>query len=251
MSSPDFSQGERPPGPGQQGNRKEIQGGCDKAVRIPSDDVTALNKKAAALISLNRFEEALVQAKKAAEVNPGSADAWINIGVALDKLERPLEASEALESAVSVDPYNAYALALLGIIYQKLDMGVRADAQNRKLQEIVFPRVYAGIYFAIAAFLLGALLGGIRGAEGRPPDVLFISQGVILLLFCGICALYWRSMTMGSKGGRHLPPSECPSSMYPHPGTRGTFTVLFLITGVFVAGIILGSNAWSYLHYLQ
>ncbi len=247
MSLPDFSPTERPPGPGQQGNLEEFPGGCDRAVRITSDDGIALNKKAAALISLNRFEEALVPAKKAAEVNPGSADAWITIGVALDKLERPLEASEALERAVSVDPYNAYALALLGIIYQKLDMGERADAQNRKLQEIVFPRVYAGIYFAIAAFLLGALLGGIRGAEGKPPDVIIISQIVILLLFCGICVLYWRSMTMGNKGGRHLPPSPYPSSMYPHPGTRGTYMVLFLITGVFVAGIILGINAWNYL----
>ena len=69
----------------------------------------------------------------------------------------------------------------------------KAEAQNRKLQEIVFPREYAGFYFATATFLLGLLLGGILSVEGKPFPVTLGSAGIIILFFGIICILYVRA----------------------------------------------------------
>ena len=131
-------------------------------------------------------------------------DSGINLGVSLEKLDRLPEASEALERAVAISLYNAYARALLGIVYQKMDMGERAEAHNRKLQEIVFPHGYAGVYFATAAFLIGLLVGGIRAVEGKPPEITITSQLIFLVFFCGICKWYWRSLRAWQQINRNV-----------------------------------------------
>ena len=247
MSPPDSSYEERAARLAHQGKLGEALDCCDEALRTCPDNDAILNHKAVALICLSRFEEALAAAKRAAAINPASADVWINMGVALEKLDRLQEASEALERAVSISPHHAYARALLGIIYQKMDMSERAEAQNRILQEIVFPKEYAGFFFATAAFLLGMLLGGIRSVEGRPPEISIPSQAIIVVFFCIICWLYWRSlkmMTEINRGVIRAPPSRARTG-------RGTNVMYLILAGmviVFAAGILAGNNIWAWLH---
>jgi len=232
----------------QQGNISEALDCYDRALRSSPDNDVILNNKAIALISLCRFEEAYATAKHAAAVNPSSVDVWINMGVALEKLDRFQEASEALKRAVSLDPYNAYARAMLGIIYQKLDMGDAAEAQNRKLQEIVFPKGFAGLYFAIASFLLGILLGGIRSVQGKPIEITIPSEAIIVLFFLLICGLYWRSHKMWHEINRNVSMGTCQPMAKPEHDTKSLYFILALLVVVFAVGILTGHDIWSWLH---
>jgi tetratricopeptide (TPR) repeat protein len=248
MSDPDFPYKEEASEFAQQGKVREALDCYDRALRSCPDNDVILNNMATALICLGRFDEALVYVKRAAAINPASADIWINKGVALDKLDRPKEAAEALERAVAISPYNAYARAQLGILYQRMDMGDRAEAENRKLQEIVFPRGYAGLYFATAVLLLGILLGGIRAVQGADPAIAILSQAIILLFFCMVCWLYWKSQRMWQEINRHIIVVPYPAVARPGPGSTGLYVILAVMAIVFVTGILMGSDVWNWLH---
>jgi tetratricopeptide (TPR) repeat protein len=229
-----------------QGKMQEALDYYDEALEASPDNDVVLNNKAIVLISLDKYEESLMYTQRALSINPEAFEAWINAGVALDKLGRHHEASEALEHAVALNPYHAYARALLGIIYQKMDMVDRAELQNRKLQEIVFPKEYAGFYFALAAFLLGTLLGGIRGVEGKSFEVSFGSQLIIFFFFCAICWVYWRSRRIWQETGRHgmVPYSFPAKDDIPASGMN---SIIILMIIVFTFGILVGGNVRSYL----
>lgn len=248
MPGPENPDHERATCLAQQGKVSEALDYYDRALKASPDNDIILNNRAIALISLCRFDEAYLTARRAAAINPDSADVWINMGVALDKLDRPTEAADVLERAIRIDPYNAYARALLGMIYQKLDMGEQAEAQNRKLQEIVFPRGFAGLYFATAAFLLGILLGGIHGVEGKPLEVTVLSQGIIIVFFLAICVLYWRSLRMMHELNRHVIVVPCPPVAKNEGRSKGTYLILAGMVIVFIVGILLGSDVWNWLH---
>jgi tetratricopeptide (TPR) repeat protein len=231
-----------------QGRALDALNCCDKALALDPRNDTILNNKAVTLISLNRYEEALLHAKKAAEINPRLADTWLNMGVALDKLGREKEAASALRHAILIYPYNPYAHALLGIIYQKMDLPDCAEAQNRKLQELVFPRRYAGLYFALAAFLLGMLLGGIYSVPGKSVGIGIVSEAVLVLLFCVLSLIYLRSEHIWEDGGRSRFSSPAAATGH-HAEPAGICLLpvggLFL---VFVLGILTGSFIWTVIH---
>jgi tetratricopeptide (TPR) repeat protein len=232
----------------QEGKLHEALACYDQALSSnPKNDVL-LNNKAIALISLGRYEESLECSKKAITINPYDFGVWINKGFALEKLGRYPEAIDALEQAVAINPYNAYARALLGIIYQNLEMNEKAEAQNRKLQELVFPKEYAGFYFATATFLLGILLGGIMSVEGKPFPVTLGSAGIIILLFGIICILYDRALRLQMEIRRDV---VSVASM--ETGTRGrgrsseAIHLGFLVF-VFFIGTVSGIAIWQYFH---
>ena len=231
----------------QQGKIHEALDCYDRALRTHPDNEVILNNKAIALISLDRFEEALDCTRSAMEINPEVVEVWITMGVALDKLGRQLEASEELERAVTVSPYHTYARALLGIIYQKMDMVDRAEVQNRKLQEIIFPKEYAGYYFTLAAFMLGMLLGGVRDVEGKPFVVSVGSQLVIFLFFCIICWLYWRSRRIWQEVDWQIIMVPYPSPVKEESHNRVMYMVIFLMIAVFAIGIIMGGVVWTWM----
>ena len=211
----------------------------------PRNDVI-LNNKAIALICLGRYDESLACSVKAATLNPYDAGVWINKGIALENLDRLAEAAEALEQAVAISPYNAYARALLGIVYQKLERYDKAEAQNRKLQELVFPREYAGFYFAVAAFLLGILLGGILSVEGKPFPMTAGSSLIIIVFFCIICSLYIRTRRMLAEVRRDV--AACDSSTAGRHGwNRGDLSVaLGFLVVVFIAGTVAAIGIWQH-----
>jgi tetratricopeptide (TPR) repeat protein len=247
MAEPDLTYDKRAHDLVQQGKMREALDFYDRALMNTPENDVFLNNKAIALITLARYEEGLVCTQKAISINPGAVEAWITMGVALDNLGRHHEASEALEHAVELNPYHSYARALLGIVYQKMDMGDRAEVQNRKLQEIVFPNEFAGFYFTLSAFLLGILLGGIRSVDRKPFEVGFGSQLIIIFFFCMICWLYWRSHRMWQEVNRHaiLLPYQLPAKRESYSG--GLYVVTLIMMGVFLIGIFLGSNIRSYL----
>ncbi|MFA4859632.1 tetratricopeptide repeat protein [Methanoregula sp.] len=231
----------------QQGKFHEALNCCDRELAVTPENDILLNNKAVALISLNRYEEALAHAKKAAAINPMSADTWVNIGVALDKLDRRQEATGALRRALKISPYNAYARALLGIIYQKLEMVECVEHHNRKLQELLFPREYTGFFFALASFLLGILLGGLHSAEGLSFAIRTVSEGILVLLFCGIGAIYLRSLHIWKETNHH-PFAGSGTAAAGTGHHKSPYPVLCVLAAVFILGILSGILIWIYYH---
>ena len=230
----------------QEGKLHEAVVCYDQALKSDPDNEVLLHNKAIALISLGRYEESLVCSQKAIRINPYDVGVWINKGMALEKLGRYPEAIDALEQAVAVNPYNAYAHALLGIIYQNQEMTEKAEAQNRQLQELVFPREYAGFFFATAVFLLGLLLGGIMSVEGKPFPVTLGSAGIIILFFGIVCILYVRARRFQLEIHRDI--VSVPSS---ETGLRGRergneAVVLGFLVFIFVIGTVSGIGIWQY-----
>ncbi|MFA6226481.1 MAG: hypothetical protein WC620_10005 [Methanoregula sp.] len=126
-------------------------------------------------------------------------------------------------------------------------MGDQAEVQTRKLQEIVFPNEYAGFCFTLAAFLLGILLGGIRGVEGEPFEVSFGSQLIIFCFFCAICWLYWRSRRMWQEINRHVIPVPSSSRVKTDIPASGLYFVIIIMLVVFTIGILAGGDVRTYL----
>ena len=246
MADPNLSYNERAHELARQGKISEALNFYDEALKInPKNDVI-LNDKAILLIRLDKCEESLIFTKRATTINPEAVEAWVNMGIALDKLGQYQEASETLERAVLLSPYHAYAHAMLGKIYLKRDMSDRAAEQNRILKEIVFPHEYAGFYFALSAFLLGTLLGGVMTVEGITFEVSFGAELIIFFCFGLICLLYWRSHGMWLEISRQVimgPYQLHQKKSYPHVLS----VVIIIMIVVFVIGIILGGNVRSYL----
>jgi len=247
MSSPEFPYRDHVVQLLQQGKIQEALRCCDRALAVNPDNDAILSNKAIVLISLSRYEEALLHARKSAAINPGVADTWVNIAMALDKLGRQQEATEALRCSLKINPYNAYARAFLGILYQKLDMNDCAELQNKKLQELVFPHEYTGFYFALAAFLLGILLGGIHSAGVKSFGIGALSQASLVLLFCGLCAIYLRSHRILQEINRH-PFAEVSRAATKPDRMKTPYPVLCVLVFVFVLGIMSGILIW--MHYL-
>ena len=246
MADPNLSCNERAHELAQQGKISEALNCYDEVLKVnPKNDVI-LNDKAILLIRLDKCEESLIFTKRATSINPEAVEAWVNMGIALDKLGQYQEASETLERAVLLSPYHAYAHAMLGKIYLKRDLSDRAAEQNRILKEIVFPHEYAGFYFALSAFLLGTLLGGVMTVEGITFEVSFGAELIIFFCFGLICLLYWRSHRMWLEISHQVimgPYQLHQKKSYP----RILSLVIIIMIVVFVIGIILGGNVRSYL----
>jgi tetratricopeptide (TPR) repeat protein len=230
----------------QEGKVHEVLACYDKALLSNPRNDGILNNKAIVLISLGRYEESLACSQKAITINSFETDAWINKGIALEKMGRLMEAAEALEQAVAISPYDAYSRALLGIVYQKLEMYGKAEAQNRKLQEIVFPREYAGFYFATATFLLGLLLGGIMSVEGKPFPVTLGSAGIIILFFGIICILYVRAQKFQMEVRRDVVTAPCETTGHGVWDRAGMSVALGFLVFVFIIGTVSGIGIWQY-----
>lgn len=230
-----------------QGKISEALDCYERALHASPDNEMILNNKAIALITLNRYEEALATCRKATALRTDCADIWTTTGVVYEKLGRYSDAADALEQAARLNPYDCYTHALLGIVYQKLNLEERAEEHNRKLQDLVFPNEYAGFFFGTAAFLLGILLGGIHGVEGKPVEITVTSQLVILVLFCIMCLMYWRSLNRLHQINRNVFVVPYPLSVQGDRSARGMYIVLGIMVVVFAVGIILGSDIWNWL----
>lgn len=228
-----------------QGKIHDALNRIDLELREHPDDPVILNSKAIALTNLGRFDEALACSRKAAALSPGEANIWITMGVVLDNLGRSTEAADALERAVAIRPYHVYARALLGITYQKLDMKDSAEIQNRKLQEMVFPKEYAGFFFTLAAFLLGFLLGGVISADNSPPALSVGAELLIIAFLCALCGLFWRSIRIEYEVSH--PP--VPASVVPRDrGMSSAYLVIGIMIAAFCIGAYFGTDVWANFH---
>ena len=116
---------------------------ADAVLKTEPGNALALSAKAQALSAMMRFPEALVVARKAAELQPGLADALLARALAragtalqeknLSSLSGVSESMDDLRAAVSADPGLTAAWMALGVGYEQLP-GLLGGSTNKALE---------------------------------------------------------------------------------------------------------------------
>ena len=63
---------------------------------------------------LGQYAEAIIRLKRAVQLDPGDAHAWVGIGNAPHRIRKPELALETFEKAVEADPSDGYTRRNLG-----------------------------------------------------------------------------------------------------------------------------------------
>lgn len=74
------------------------------------------------LYERGRWEEALVELKRAIEINPHMGAWYFNLGLTLDMMERHEEALEAYRQALAIDPHDIESLTAAGTDCNRLEL---------------------------------------------------------------------------------------------------------------------------------
>lgn len=92
----------------QAGDTEAALAGYDSVLRRSPNHVDALRLKGVALSQLRQFDAAEKALRRAVELAPDFAVAWINLGGLLSEAERPDAAADAYRRALALDPGNAH-----------------------------------------------------------------------------------------------------------------------------------------------
>ncbi|OGD56608.1 hypothetical protein A2V71_00190 [Candidatus Berkelbacteria bacterium RBG_13_40_8] len=84
-----------------------------------STDVNKLTQDGAKLAKGNQVEAALMNLKRATELEPKNRDAWVFLGYAQLKNNEPEEALKSLQTAEKLDPINPTTYQYLVVAYQQ------------------------------------------------------------------------------------------------------------------------------------
>lgn len=103
------------------GDLEGALGELGRAIDSAPDDVSILCSRAMLLASRARYDQAEVDLRRAARINPRNPDVQIQLGILFSKGARWREAIEPLLAAVASDPSNADAHYYLGEAYNHID----------------------------------------------------------------------------------------------------------------------------------
>lgn len=104
-----------------------VQSCAERLLAAHPESGAALEGLAAAAFYRQDLDAAARHARKLTEVAPQVFDNWFNLGVALQKLNRPQEAIAAYQRAIQLRPEAIFAHINLGVVYQ--DLGELAGAR--------------------------------------------------------------------------------------------------------------------------
>lgn len=90
------------------------------------DSALAMNKEGVAYFVQNEFEKAVHAFQLAIDLQPDYTDAYYNLGLALNKLERRQEAKNAYEALITLSPEHVGARFQLGCLWMHLGQFHRA-----------------------------------------------------------------------------------------------------------------------------
>ena len=92
-----------------QGVYQSLYGERVTVIAAPVSDDKRLVNEAASWTELGEFEKAVAACQSAIKSNPDLAGAWVNLGIALERLNRNQEAVEAYDRAVALAPNEQLA----------------------------------------------------------------------------------------------------------------------------------------------
>jgi tetratricopeptide (TPR) repeat protein len=141
-----------------------------KALKQNPRSAEAYNNLGIALDALQRHDAAIASYERALAIVPNHAEAYNNLGIALQALDRLVEAVASYEAALAIRPDYATAHYNLGIALQAL--GRLADAVEHYQRAIALRPEYAEAYDN---------LGSALHALGRPADAIACHEKALAL----------------------------------------------------------------------
>lgn len=141
-----------------------------RALQINPNHLASYINLGVALQKLNRFDEALASYDKAIGLDPNNAETYMNRGVALEVLNRLEEAIASYDKAISIKPNNAEAYLNRGIALQGLKRLDDALASYDKAIYIKPDSPHAHWNLSLFHLLSGNFEAGWRGYEWRWKD---------------------------------------------------------------------------------
>ena len=107
----------------------------------------------------------------AAELLPGFAPAWANLGGALGELDRPDEALAAFERALALDPSSPQALNNVGVVRRELGRLPESEAAFRAVIKLTPEMAFGHYNLGHTLFLQGRFQAALSAyAEGQARD---------------------------------------------------------------------------------
>ncbi len=92
-----------------------------RSLELLPDRVSTLTNLSAALIRLQKYDEAELFLRKIISLDPGAAEAWLNLGlIEADVRDNHQAAAGMFESALRINPAYAAAWVNLGLAYRRL-----------------------------------------------------------------------------------------------------------------------------------
>ena len=113
-----------------------------RAVAQRGDDALYHNTLGTVLADAGDFDGAIVALRRAAELQPGLATAWYNLGIILTRCVRYAEAGDALRHAVKLAPQHALARAQLA---DALKVSGRVDEAIVEYRKVIAVQPWAGM----------------------------------------------------------------------------------------------------------
>ena len=107
----------------------------------------------------------------AAELLPGFAPAWANLGGTLGELDRPQEALAAFERALAIDPSSPQALNNIGVVRRELGRLTESEAAFRQVIQLTPGMAFGHYNLGHTLFLQGRFQAALSAyAEGQARD---------------------------------------------------------------------------------
>ena len=111
--------------------------------------------------------------QRAAELLPGFAPAWANLGGTLGELDRPQEALAAFERALAIDPSSPQALNNVGVVRRELGRLAESEAAFRQVIQLTPGMAFGHYNLGHTLFLQGrfnAALSAYGEGQARDPE---------------------------------------------------------------------------------
>ena len=109
----------------------------------------------------------------AADLLPGFAPAWANLGGTLGELDKPKEALDAFERALALDPSSPQALNNVGVVRRELGRLADSEAAFRQVIQLTPGMAFGHYNLGHTLFLQGrfqAALSAYAEGQARDPD---------------------------------------------------------------------------------
>jgi len=107
-----------------------------RALQVSPHSPVILNKLGRLFIQLNRLDDALESLKKALDVDPDSANTYVQLGRAHHAGKNYREARGVLEEAVQINPFNPIIFRLLAESYAALGESQKAQAARANIDKL-------------------------------------------------------------------------------------------------------------------
>jgi tetratricopeptide (TPR) repeat protein len=109
--------------------------------------------------------------QRAAELLPGFAPAWANLGGTLGELDRPQEALAAFERALAIDPASPQALNNVGVVRRELGRLTESEAAFRQVIQLTPEMAFGHYNLGHTLFLQGRFNAALSAyVEGQARD---------------------------------------------------------------------------------